>query len=258
LATSSIVSPHELPRSSSIELFASDDTEPAHNHTSHATNLSATETEGNDISSGASARKESPDTEQYPDDAQESHSLPPLVGHIQQTPWMSTDSRVYRSAPVLSLLHSPPPSPGTTSLPLDLRPSESQSPDYALADTPPPSRRASLPAVLVRETPPKSDGGDITSVPHDAQISNVSIVDPRYSDPFVGAPYLKPPVFIDYGTTLKIAPSTFVNRNFTVMDSPASSFSIGERCLIGPNVTLAGVGHPLGTCLCFFNPSLHA
>jgi maltose O-acetyltransferase len=73
-----------------------------------------------------------------------------------------------------------------------------------------------------------------------------SQMDPRYSDPFVGAPYLKPPVFIDYGTSLQIAPSTFVNRNFTVIDSPAASFTIGERCLIGPNVTLAGVGHPLG------------
>jgi hypothetical protein len=227
-----------------------EETETVQYLTSHATSYSAAKIEGNDTSNNdASARKDSRSPEVYPDDAQESHSLPSVVRHTHQTPFMSTDSRVYRSAPVLPTLHSPPPSPGTAPLPLDLSLPNLQSADYAPADTPPPSRRASLPAVLVRETPPHSDDGGITSHLQEAPIFDVLNVDPRYSNPFVGTPYLKPPVFVDYGTTLRIASSTFVNRNFTVIDSPAASFTIGERCLIGPNVTLAGVGHPLGTII---------
>jgi acetyltransferase-like isoleucine patch superfamily enzyme len=73
--------------------------------------------------------------------------------------------------------------------------------------------------------------------------------DTKRSNPFsVKAPYVKTPVYIDYGMNLQIAASTFINRNLTVIDSPATRIIIGERCMIGPNVTLAGVGHPLGKC----------
>ncbi|KAB2573958.1 putative acetyltransferase [Lasiodiplodia theobromae] len=60
-----------------------------------------------------------------------------------------------------------------------------------------------------------------------------------------GAPYVKPPIHIDYGTRLQIGASTFINRNFTVSDTPILPVTIGERCLIGPNTSIYAVGHPL-------------
>ncbi|KAF2146625.1 uncharacterized protein K452DRAFT_218838, partial [Aplosporella prunicola CBS 121167] len=57
--------------------------------------------------------------------------------------------------------------------------------------------------------------------------------------------YAKPPLYIDYGTNLHIGSSTFINRNFTVLDTPVLPVSIGERCLIGPNVSIYAVSHPL-------------
>ncbi|GME40312.1 hypothetical protein GTA08_BOTSDO02537 [Neofusicoccum parvum] len=66
------------------------------------------------------------------------------------------------------------------------------------------------------------------------------------SNPFAkGAPYVKPPIYVDYGTMLQIGASTFINRNFTVCDTPVLPVRIGERCLIGPNTSIYAVGHPL-------------
>ncbi|KAF4309593.1 hypothetical protein GTA08_BOTSDO02537 [Botryosphaeria dothidea] len=66
------------------------------------------------------------------------------------------------------------------------------------------------------------------------------------SNPFSkGTPYVKPPVYIDYGTKLLVGASTFINRNFTVCDTPVLPVRIGERCLIGPNTSIYAVGHPL-------------
>jgi hypothetical protein len=64
------------------------------------------------------------------------------------------------------------------------------------------------------------------------------------------APYLKPPVHIDYGTRLEIAPSTFINRNCKILDTPVRTVRIGERCLIGPDFHIYAVSHPLGA-FCF-------
>ncbi|KAH7060576.1 trimeric LpxA-like protein [Macrophomina phaseolina] len=60
-----------------------------------------------------------------------------------------------------------------------------------------------------------------------------------------GAPYVKPPVYIDYGTMLQVGASTFINRNLTISDTPILPIKIGERCLIGPNTSIYAVGHPL-------------
>lgn len=56
---------------------------------------------------------------------------------------------------------------------------------------------------------------------------------------------MKQPVYIDYGTNLHIGASTFINRNFTVSDTPILPINIGRRCLIGPNTSIYAVGHPL-------------
>jgi hypothetical protein len=251
---SSIVSPHEHPHYSPIGLFSKDETDAQH-HTSHTTNCSTirtTDQTSGDVPSDCLA-------EQGPGDARESNSSLSAFCHSNKPTSTMTESRLDPSPRVLPTTHSPPPSPGVKHLKPNLHPSNERFTESAPANTPPPSRRTSLPAVLIRETPPHGGGSRITSNLQTTEIlADAFPVDSRYSDPFVGTPYLKSPLFIDYGTSLKIAPSTFVNRNFTVVDSPDASFTIGERCLIGPNVTLAGVGHPLGTPFYFFfDPSMH-
>jgi UDP-3-O-[3-hydroxymyristoyl] glucosamine N-acyltransferase len=74
--------------------------------------------------------------------------------------------------------------------------------------------------------------------------------DPAITNPFiVNVPYVKPPVYIDYGTNLHIGQNTFVNRNLVVIDSPVCPIWIGARCQLGPNVTLAAIDHPLSEWL---------
>jgi len=61
------------------------------------------------------------------------------------------------------------------------------------------------------------------------------------------APYIKPPLFMDYGTMVDIGTSTFINRNCKILDTPVRLVRIGERCLIGPDFSIYAVSHPLGT-----------
>jgi hypothetical protein len=61
------------------------------------------------------------------------------------------------------------------------------------------------------------------------------------------APYVKTPVFVDYGTKLKIGRSTFINRYCCILDTPLDKVEIGDRCLIGPNFSIYAVSHPKGT-----------
>lgn len=58
-------------------------------------------------------------------------------------------------------------------------------------------------------------------------------------------PYVKQPVYMDYGLRVKIAPTTFINRNLTILDTPVADIVIGEQCSLGPGVTIIGVGHPV-------------
>lgn len=58
-------------------------------------------------------------------------------------------------------------------------------------------------------------------------------------------PYVKTPFHMDYGLRVHIAPTTFINRNCFIMDTPVGDIVIGEHCSIGPNVTIIGVGHPV-------------
>lgn len=58
-------------------------------------------------------------------------------------------------------------------------------------------------------------------------------------------PFVKVPVFMDYGLRVHIGGSTFINRGFKVLDSPVADVTIGEGCLFGPDVTIISVSHPL-------------
>ncbi|KAK8221953.1 hypothetical protein M8818_000120 [Zalaria obscura] len=67
-------------------------------------------------------------------------------------------------------------------------------------------------------------------------------IDPSHLIP---APMIKIPIIIDYGTRVTIDPTTFINRNCQIADTPHHPFTIGARCLIGPNVSIYAVTHPL-------------
>jgi hypothetical protein len=102
---------------------------------------------------------------------------------------------------------------------------------------------------------PDSDDPGIDSasiVTEHTLTSVVTLVDSSTPSPSKGfpgqgiTPYLKPPLHIDYGTSLDIAPSTFINRGCKILDTPVGSVKIGERCLIGPDFHIYAVTHPLG------------
>ncbi|AEO60463.1 hypothetical protein MYCTH_116629 [Thermothelomyces thermophilus ATCC 42464] len=71
--------------------------------------------------------------------------------------------------------------------------------------------------------------------------------DQTFADPTLKAktPFVKPPVFIDYGIRLHVGGSTFINRNCMIMDTPVADVVIGEGCNIGPNCCIVGVTHPV-------------
>ncbi|WP_417431701.1 sugar O-acetyltransferase [Halpernia sp.] len=58
-----------------------------------------------------------------------------------------------------------------------------------------------------------------------------------------GSFYLEPPLRCDYGYNIEIGKNFYANYNFTVLD--AAKVTIGDRVLIGPNVSLITVNHPI-------------
>lgn len=60
------------------------------------------------------------------------------------------------------------------------------------------------------------------------------------------APFVKPPIYMDYGLRVRIGSTTFINRYCMIMDTPVADVVIGEHCSIGPHCSIVSVGHPLG------------
>lgn len=58
-----------------------------------------------------------------------------------------------------------------------------------------------------------------------------------------GTFYLEPPFRCDYGYNIEIGKNFYANYNFTVLD--AAKVKIGDFVLIGPNVNLITVNHPI-------------
>jgi acetyltransferase-like isoleucine patch superfamily enzyme len=67
--------------------------------------------------------------------------------------------------------------------------------------------------------------------------------DQTFANPALKArtPFVKPPVYIDYGVRVHVGGSTFINRNCYIMDTPCADIVIGEGCNIGPNCSIVGV-----------------
>ncbi|MDG9717544.1 sugar O-acetyltransferase [Streptomyces sp. DH24] len=55
--------------------------------------------------------------------------------------------------------------------------------------------------------------------------------------------HVRPPLYVDYGSSLSIGARTFVNFNLTALD--VAAITIGEDCQIGPNVQLLTPTHPV-------------
>jgi maltose O-acetyltransferase len=55
--------------------------------------------------------------------------------------------------------------------------------------------------------------------------------------------HVRPPLHVDYGSSLSIGARTFVNFNLTALD--VAAITIGEDCQIGPNVQLLTPTHPV-------------
>jgi acetyltransferase-like isoleucine patch superfamily enzyme len=60
------------------------------------------------------------------------------------------------------------------------------------------------------------------------------------------APFVKPPLHMDYGLRVRVGGSTFINRYCMIMDTPVADVVIGERCNVGPHCAILSVGHPVG------------
>jgi len=58
-------------------------------------------------------------------------------------------------------------------------------------------------------------------------------------------PGVKGPIHFDYGLRVYIHPTAFINRGCKILDTPCADIIIGKSTLIGPNVTITSVGHPL-------------
>lgn len=52
-----------------------------------------------------------------------------------------------------------------------------------------------------------------------------------------------PPLRCDYGAQISVGRDVFINYNFTVLD--VCQVTIGDRTLIGPNVSIYAAGHPI-------------
>jgi acetyltransferase-like isoleucine patch superfamily enzyme len=67
--------------------------------------------------------------------------------------------------------------------------------------------------------------------------------DQTFANPTLKAktPFIKPPVYVDYGLRLHVGGSTFINRNCMIMDTPVADVVIGEGCNIGSNCCIIGV-----------------
>lgn len=78
--------------------------------------------------------------------------------------------------------------------------------------------------------------------------------DQTFANPNLKAktPFVKPPIFIDYGVRLQVGGSTFINRNCMIMDTPVADIVIGEGCNIGANCVIIGVTRTL--CISMGNP----
>ncbi|KAL2000984.1 hypothetical protein VTN02DRAFT_2362 [Thermoascus thermophilus] len=60
---------------------------------------------------------------------------------------------------------------------------------------------------------------------------------------FARDPWIEGPIWLQYGTNVRLGEGVYINYNCTILDNCA--VTVGARTLIGPNVSLYGACHPL-------------
>lgn len=55
--------------------------------------------------------------------------------------------------------------------------------------------------------------------------------------------FINPPFYCDYGNHIKVGKNFFANYNCTILD--VAQVTIGDNCLIAPNVAIYTAGHPV-------------
>ena len=56
-------------------------------------------------------------------------------------------------------------------------------------------------------------------------------------------PYIVPPCYCDYGNHISVGRNVFFNYNCTLLD--VGKITIGDNCMLAPNVAIYTAGHPL-------------
>lgn len=56
-------------------------------------------------------------------------------------------------------------------------------------------------------------------------------------------PFINPPFYCDYGNHIKVGKNFFANYNCTILD--VAQVTIGDNCLMAPNVAIYTAGHPI-------------
>lgn len=56
-------------------------------------------------------------------------------------------------------------------------------------------------------------------------------------------PYIVPPFYCDYGYHISVGKNVFINFNCTLLD--VGKITIGDNCMLAPNVAVYTAGHPL-------------
>lgn len=56
-------------------------------------------------------------------------------------------------------------------------------------------------------------------------------------------PYIVPPFYCDYGNHISVGKNVFFNYNCTLLD--VGKITIGDNCMLAPNVAIYTAGHPL-------------
>jgi hypothetical protein len=87
-----------------------------------------------------------------------------------------------------------------------------------------------LPSIV---RPDRNRAEDGVAVTHDQTFANPGLI--------AKTPFVKPPLYVDYGIRLQVGGSTFINRGCIIMDTPVADVVIGEGCNVGPNCTIVGV-----------------
>ena len=55
--------------------------------------------------------------------------------------------------------------------------------------------------------------------------------------------FLNPPFYCDYGSNIEVGRNCFINYNCTILDN--AKVTMGDNCLLAPNVAIYTAGHPL-------------